>query len=95
VPWILEFDPAVLKDLKRIDRQDQRYILDSLDKLANSYSPAYVTALSRTGRLKKLHGEWKGFSRLRMRSYRVIYREYSHRLVILVVRIGHRREVYE
>ena len=94
MPWVLQYDPAVLKDLKRIDRQDQRFILDSLDKLANNYSKAYAASLLRSGRLKKLHGEWRGFYRLRLRSYRAVLREYAGRLVILVVRVGHRRDVY-
>lgn len=93
--WVLEYDPAVLKDLKRIDRQDQRFILDSLEKFAKNYSKAYASSLLRTGRLKRLQGEWKGFNRLRLRSYRAIFREYAGRLVILVVRVGHRRDVYE
>jgi mRNA interferase RelE/StbE len=92
--WSIQYDPAVLKDLRRIDKPGQRFILDSLDKLARDYSRAYVQALVQTGRLKKLHGEWKGFFRLRLRSYRVIYREHSHRLLIVVVRVGHRRDVY-
>jgi len=95
VSWVLEYDPAVLKDLKRIDRQDQRFILDSLERFAENYSKAYASSLLRTGRLKRLQGEWKGFNRLRLRSYRAIFREYSGRLVILVVRVGHRRDVYE
>ena len=93
--WVLEYDPAVLKDLKRIDRQDQRFILDSLEKFAKNYSKAYASSLIRTGHLKRLQGEWKGFNRLRLRSYRAIFREYAGRLVILVVRVGHRRDVYE
>ena len=91
---VLEYDPAVLKDLKRIDRHDQRFILDSLDKLAMNYSKAYVASLLRGGRLKRLHGDWKGLYRLRLRSYRAVFREYAGRLVILVVRVGHRRDVY-
>jgi len=94
VPWQLEFDPGVLKDLKRLARQDQRFIMDSLDKIAFGWSASYARALSETGKLKRLSGEWKGFSRLRLRTYRVILKEQSHRLVIIVVRVGHRREVY-
>ena len=92
--WVLEYDPAVMKDLKLIDRQDQRFILDSLDKFAKNYSKAYASSLLRTGRLKRLQGGWKGFNRLRLRSYMAIFREYAGRLVILVVRVGHRRDVY-
>jgi mRNA interferase RelE/StbE len=94
VPWRLEFDPGVLKDLKRLGGQDQRFIMDSLDKIVSAWSPAYVRALSETGKLKTLSGQWKGFSRLRLRTYRVILKEQAHRLVILVVRVGHRREAY-
>jgi len=67
--WVIEYDPAVLKDFKRIDRPDQRFILDSLDSFINNYSRSYAEALIRTGRLK--------------------------RLLILVVRVGHRRDVCE
>jgi len=84
----------VLKDLRRIDRQDQRFILDSLDSFICDYSEAFETELLRTGKLKKLRGEWKGFYRLRLRTYRVIYKKYPDRLVVYVVRIGHRRDVY-
>jgi mRNA interferase RelE/StbE len=93
--WVLEYDPAVLKDLRRIDQQDRRFILDSLDRFAGNYSASYVSVLLHMGRLKRLHGQWKGFYRLRLRTCRVIYREQSKKLVVLIVRIGHRRDVYE
>ena len=93
--WTLVYQPGVAKDLKRLDRPEQRFIMESLDRLVAGYSPAFVTELIRTGKLKRLQGQWKGFFRLRLRSWRVIYREYRKSLLILVVRIGHRREVYE
>jgi mRNA interferase RelE/StbE len=36
----------------------------------------------------------RGFYRLRLRNYRVIYEKIEDRLVIHIVRIAHRREVY-
>ena len=93
--WTWVYEPGVAEDLKRLDRPEQRFILESLDRLAAGYSPPFVTELIRTGKLKRLQGQWKGFFRLRLRSWRVIYREYRKSLLILVVRIGHRREVYE
>jgi mRNA interferase RelE/StbE len=41
-----------------------------------------------------LKGEFEGLRRLRVGHYRVIYEWQRNELLILVVRIGHRREVY-
>ena len=41
-----------------------------------------------------LKGEFEGLRRLRVSHYRVVYEWQRSELVILVVRIGHRREVY-
>ncbi len=41
-----------------------------------------------------LRAEWKGFRRLRVGSYRVVYAFDGKELLISVVRVGHRREVY-
>ena len=38
--------------------------------------------------------DWKGFYRYRFSDYRVIYQIQEKKLVILVVKVGHRREVY-
>ncbi len=46
------------------------------------------------GNIRQLKGEWQGFSRLRLRNYRVIYEKINDRLVIHIIRIAHRKEVY-
>ena len=70
MPYRLICDQAVNNDLRRIDRQDQRFILETLDRFADDYSEAYETELLLTGMLKKHKGEWRGFYPLRLRSYR-------------------------
>ena len=43
---------------------------------------------------KPLKGELKGFWSYRVGSYRVVYRIYRDKLLVVVIDIGHRREVY-
>ncbi len=43
---------------------------------------------------EQLSGEWHGLRRLRVGRYRLIYAFDGARLLILIVRVGHRREVY-
>ena len=42
-----------------------------------------------------MQGSRKGYLRLRVGDFRVIYRIEDDRLIVLVVAIGHRREVYQ
>ena len=44
--------------------------------------------------IKALKGEYKGKFRLRINRYRVIFQVKDEELIIIVVRIGHRKEVY-
>jgi mRNA interferase RelE/StbE len=92
--WSLRFASAVSHELKRLDRSDARFILDTLERFAADFGPAYECELLRVGKVKHLKGEWEGYFRLRLRSFRVIYRKYQENLVILVVRVSHRREAY-
>ncbi len=43
---------------------------------------------------KALKGELKGLYSYRVGSYRVVYRIYRDKLIIIVIDIGHRRDIY-
>jgi mRNA interferase RelE/StbE len=43
--------------------------------------------------VKKLTGDWAGFSRVRIGDYRVVFQVLADR--IRIVRVAHRREVYD
>jgi len=93
--YSIEFHPAAKKELQKLDKQTQIYIIKSLDLFISSYSNEYEMELIKQAKIKKLKGNWKGFYRLRLRNYRIIYEKIENRLVIYIVRIAHRKEVYE
>ena len=74
-------------DLGRIDRPLQKIIKEKLLILAEN-----PEALKNN--IKRLSGTDKDLFRLRVGSYRVIFKKDKKELVIIVVRIGHRKEVY-
>lgn len=71
------------KHLAQISRQDQARIIAAIRDLADAPRPPGC---------KKLSGRpaW----RIRIGVYRVIYEIDDDRLLVLVVAVGHRREVY-
>jgi mRNA interferase RelE/StbE len=75
---------SALQEFHALDRQVQRRISTKISELSENPFPAGV---------KKFHGEANHW-RLRIGDYRVIYRVEKHRVVIVVVPIEHRREVY-
>ena len=90
----LEFHPAAKKELDKFDHQAKACVVQSLGLFIDAYSPEYEVELMQQSKVKKLKGEWKGFYRLRLRNYRVIYEKIHERLVIHIVRVAHRKEVY-
>jgi mRNA interferase RelE/StbE len=84
--YSLEFTESARDDLKRIDRTTARRILKKLEWLAENAAGLEHIAL---------RGEWGGHFKLRVGDYRVIYRLDHGVLLIVVIQIGHRREVYD
>lgn len=82
--YTIEFLPTAVRALAALPKAIQKRIARRIDALAHNPRPPGV---------KVLRGG-EGFLRLRVGDYRVIYRIEERRLVILVVKIGHRREVY-
>lgn len=93
--YLLEYEKASLKELKNIDKPHAKFILDSLKTFADSFSYAYEKELMKSGKIKKLQGEKEVFYRLRLRSYRVIYKKEDDKLIILIVSIRSRENAYK
>jgi mRNA interferase RelE/StbE len=83
VTYTVEILRAAQHQLARVDRRDLPRIISAIGDLANDPRPPGS---------KKLSGRpaW----RIRVGDYRVIYEIQDDRLLVLVVTIRHRREVY-
>jgi mRNA interferase RelE/StbE len=86
--WRIEFDPAALKELEKLDKTVERRIVKFLrDRVANLEDPRQIGG--------SLQGTRSGLWKYRVGDYRVICSLEHDRLVVLVLQIGHRREVYQ
>ena len=84
----LEFEPRAIKELAKIDKPWQLRIKEKILQLCDDPDTMHNS-------VKALKGErYAGLRRLRVGSYRVIFKKDDERIMILIVRIGHRREVY-
>jgi len=86
--WTVEFDNRARRELRKLDPQTQDRILKWLRQtLAIDEDPR------RTG--KSLKGRMKGLWRYRVGDYRIISQIQDENVLILVIRIGHRRDIYD
>lgn len=85
--WAVEFKPGAFKELKKLDCKVQGQIFHFLDKLIEEYESPRVVGLALQGQSKKL---W----RYRVGDYRLVRAIEDHRLIIVILGVGHRREVY-
>jgi len=93
--WRLKFKDGVKSDFRQIDFFEAKKILRSLNDFVDNFSDEQERILLKNDTLKKLKGNLDGCYRLRLRTYRVIYKKNLGELVILVVRVGHRKSVYK
>jgi len=85
--WRVEFDRAAARELRKLGVEAERRVLAYLrTRVAGAGDPR------RLG--QPLTGDRQGFWRYRVGDYRIVASIEDDRLVVLVVTIGHRREVY-
>lgn len=81
--YSIKIKSSAAKALGKIATPERARLIEAIDRLA--HEPSAGAALK---------GEFGGLRRLRVGRYRIIYEAIHQELTILVVRIGHRREVY-
>ena len=73
------------KFLKKIPKKDRTKIIEKIDSLMTDPMPVDN---------KKLHGRNQALYRIRSGDYRIVYTIKSDILLILVIEIGHRKDIY-
>lgn len=81
----IEVAPAAVRQLRKLDRGAQRRVQAAIELLAGEPRPNGAKKLAGGD------GEW----RVRTGDYRVVYQIHDNVLLVLVVAVGHRRDIYE
>ena len=81
----IEFTPSADKAFRKLPKNVQKIARDRIDALAEDPRPPFATPF-RWG----LKGLWK----IRIGDYRVAYTVQDEKLIVLVVGVGDRKEIY-
>lgn len=81
----IQVNQRYLQDLEKIPKKDREQIRESVLALANDPRP---------NGYKKLKGSKESLYRIRCGNYRVVYTIKDDILLVLVIEVGHRREIY-
>jgi mRNA interferase RelE/StbE len=84
MPYSVRLTPRASRDFSALDRTVQQRLRWQVDRIADNPFPSGS---------KKLHAD-EPYYRIRVGDYRVIYQVEARQLGIIVVRIGHRSEIY-
>jgi mRNA interferase RelE/StbE len=76
-------EPPAERFIKSLKKDEQKKLFDRIEELSNN---------PRLG--KELVGKLSGLRSLRVGSYRVVYKVEEMKLVVLVLRAGHRKDIY-
>ena len=84
VTFTVHITPAAERQLRRLDPPARRRVQAAIELLASNPHPPGATVLVGGG----------GVLRVRTGDYRVMYEAMNGELVVLVIAVGHRREIY-
>jgi mRNA interferase RelE/StbE len=79
----IHYKKSVNRDLKKLSKAEARHILDQIEEELSKKADTYPV----------LKGQFAGLRKYRVGDYRVIYAILEND--VLILRIGHRREVYK
>jgi len=86
IRYSIEYSKDAAKNIKKFPKNIQERIIRAIEERLYT-SPEEVG--------KPLIKQWKDHRRLRVGDYRVIYKIYQERIVVFIVEIDHRKDVYK
>ena len=82
--YTVEFRPSVWKNVNNVPKKDLIKIKSKIEEISFNLPDPATTKMSGND----------DFHKVRCGNYRIIYEIHENRLVILIVKIGHRKDVY-
>ena len=82
--YAVYFKPSADRQLRKLPRDVQRRIVAAVDALADNPRPPGVVKITGDDNLR----------RIRVGDYRIVYEIHDDRLIVLVIRVAHRKDVY-
>jgi mRNA interferase RelE/StbE len=82
--YTVEFRPSVWKNVKNIPKKDLVKIKSKIEEIHSDLPDPATTRMSGNS----------DFHKVRCGNYRIVYEIHEDSLVILVVKVGHRKDVY-
>jgi len=83
--YTIEFSATAEKSFRKLPRGIQEYFSNKFDTLRNNPCPEFSSKLK----------PYKDVYRIRHGDYRMVYRVIDNSLLVLIIRVGHRKEVYQ
>ncbi len=85
--WIVEISRTAEKQIRKLDRTSQSAVVRFLREQVEPASNPRLLG-------KPLHGDKQGLWRYRVGDYRLVCEIQEKRITVLVLRVGHRKDVY-
>lgn len=81
----IDLAPTAARQLRTLDHTARRRVQAAIELLSTEPRPSGAKKLVGGG------GEW----RVRTGDYRIVYEIHDRKLLVLVIAVGHRRDIYE
>jgi len=79
----ITYKKSVIKDISRLGKKEARRIIDKIEKDLSDDAESYPV----------LKGDFAGLRKMRVGDYRIVFTIIDNN--VLVLRVGHRREIYK
>ena len=83
MPYSLKIKRSALKELHKLDNQDRLRVVEAIDNLCEN---------PHVGKLLK--GEFSGLRRVRVGAFRIVYEINEGEVLVLILRVAQRKDVY-